>query len=77
MHRQVHGAAQRSLKVRRGRRAGRCDKEISLSAGLATLLAGKPEDFSANLKYARDELTAHAVERFRANTDTARVAQIR
>jgi hypothetical protein len=57
--------------------ARRCDKEIALSAGLATLLVGKPDDFSVNLKYARDELTAHAVERYRANTETARVAQIR
>jgi hypothetical protein len=57
--------------------AKRCDKEISLSAGFATLLVGRPEDFAANLKYARDELTAHAVERYRANTESARVAQIR
>ena len=57
--------------------AKRCDKEIALSAGLASLMVGKPEDFSANLKYARDELTARAVERYRANAETARVAQLR
>lgn len=56
--------------------AKHCDSEISLSAGLAAFLTGKPEEFTNNLKYAREELTAHAVERYRANTGMIQVAQI-
>jgi len=57
--------------------AKRCDREIALSAGLAAFLAGKPEDFSENLKYAREDLTAHAVERYRANAQSGQLAQLR
>jgi hypothetical protein len=57
--------------------AKRCDREISLSAGLAAFLAGNPADFSENLKYAREDLTAHAVERYRANMQSGQLAQLR
>jgi hypothetical protein len=57
--------------------AKRCDREISLSAGLAAFLAGKPGDFAENLKYAREDLTAHAVERYRTNTQSGQLAQLR
>lgn len=50
-----------------GRRiAERCAKEISRSAGLASLIVGRPDDYSKNLKYTRDELTTNAVLRARA-----------
>jgi len=50
-----------------GRRvAKRCAREISRSAGLASWMTGKPEDFAKNLKYAREDLTTGAVVRTRA-----------
>src|ERR1700760_1915395 len=50
-----------------GRRvARRCAKEISRSAGLASWMNGKPEDFAKNLKYTQDDLTTGAVIRSRA-----------
>jgi hypothetical protein len=50
-----------------GRRvARRCSKEISRSAGLASWMSGKPEDFAKNLKYTQEDLTTGAVMRSRA-----------
>jgi hypothetical protein len=46
--------------------AQRCAREISRSAGLASWMVGKPEEFSKNLKYTQDELTTNAVVRLRA-----------
>jgi hypothetical protein len=46
--------------------AKRCSKEISRSAGLASWMVGKPEEFQKNLKYTQDKLTTNAVERSRA-----------
>jgi hypothetical protein len=46
--------------------AQHCAREISRSAGLASWMIGKPEDFSKNLKYMREELTTGAVLRARA-----------
>ncbi len=46
--------------------AKRCAKEISRSAGLASWMVGKPEDFAKMLKYTRDDLTTGTVERSRA-----------
>lgn len=48
--------------------AKRCAKQISRSAGLASWMAGKPEDFAKNLKYAREDLTTNAVLRYRAGS---------
>jgi hypothetical protein len=50
-----------------GRRiAKRCGKEIARSAGLASWMMGKPEDFAKNLKYAQEVLTTNTVLRYRA-----------
>jgi hypothetical protein len=46
--------------------ARRCAKEISRSAGLATWMNGKPQDFAKNLKYAQQDLTTNTVLRYRA-----------
>ncbi len=46
--------------------AQRCAKEISKSAGLASWMVGKPDDYAKNLKYVREELTTNAVLRLRA-----------
>jgi hypothetical protein len=46
--------------------AKRCAHEISRSAGLASWMVGKPEEFSKNLRYTQDELTTNAVLRLRA-----------
>jgi len=46
--------------------AKRCAKEISRSAGLATWMMGKPENFAKNLKYAQQDLTTNTVLRYRA-----------
>ncbi len=48
--------------------AKRCAKEISRSAGLASWMVGKPEEFQKNLKYAREDLTTSAIVRMRAAT---------
>jgi hypothetical protein len=51
-----------------GRRiAKRCATQISRSVGLATWMAGKPQDFAKNLKYAQEDLTTNTVLRHRAN----------
>jgi hypothetical protein len=54
--------------------AKRCAKEITRSAGLATWMAGNPDDFAKNLKYARDDLTTGAVLRVRAAAKRQRTA---
>jgi hypothetical protein len=54
--------------------AKRCAKEISRSAGLATWMAGKPDEFAKNLKYVRDDLTTGAVVRARAAAKRQRTA---
>jgi hypothetical protein len=46
--------------------AAHCAKQISLSAGLASWMSGRPEDFSKNLQYGREDLTTNAVLRHRA-----------
>jgi len=46
--------------------ARRCSREISRSAGLASWMVGRPEEFSKNLRYTQDELTTNAVLRARA-----------
>jgi hypothetical protein len=46
--------------------ARRCAREISRSAGLASWMVGRPEEFSKNLRYTQDELTTNAVLRARA-----------
>lgn len=46
--------------------AKHCAREISRSAGLASWMLGKPEEFSKNLKYTREELTTSSVLRARA-----------
>ncbi len=46
--------------------AARCAKQISLSAGLASWMSGKPGDYSKNLQYGREDLTTNAVLRHRA-----------
>jgi hypothetical protein len=46
--------------------AKHCAKEISRSAGLASWMMGKPEEFAKNLKYAREDLTTSTVLRYRA-----------
>jgi hypothetical protein len=46
--------------------ARRCAKAISRSAGLATWMNGKPQDFAKNLKYAQQDLTTNTVLRYRA-----------
>jgi hypothetical protein len=48
--------------------AKRCSKEISRSAGLASWMVGKPEEFQKNLKYTQEHLTTDAVVRMRAST---------
>jgi hypothetical protein len=48
--------------------AKRCSKEISRSAGLASWMVGKPEEFQKNLKYTQEHLTTDAVVRVRAST---------
>jgi hypothetical protein len=54
--------------------AKRCAKEISRSAGLASWMAGKPEDFAKNLKYTKEDLTTGAVVRMRAAAKRQRLA---
>ena len=50
-----------------GHRVARhCAKEISRSAGLATWMQGKPENFAKNLKYTQQDLTTNTVLRYRA-----------
>lgn len=46
--------------------AKRCAREISRSAGLASWMTGKPEDFAKTLKYTSEELTTGTVQRSRA-----------
>lgn len=46
--------------------AKRCAKEIALSAGLASWMVGKPDEFAKNLKYTKEDLTTGAVVRSRA-----------
>ena len=46
--------------------AKHCAKEIARSAGLASWMMGKPEEFAKNLKYAREDLTTNTVLRYRA-----------
>jgi hypothetical protein len=46
--------------------ARRCSKQISRSAGLASWMVGKPQEFAKNLKYTRDDLTTRTVLRYRA-----------
>jgi hypothetical protein len=46
--------------------ARRCAKEISRSAGLATWMNGKPENFAKNLRYTQQDLTTNTVLRYRA-----------
>jgi len=48
--------------------AQRCAKEISKSAGLASFMVGKPDEYAKNLKYAQEELTTNAVLRLRASS---------
>ena len=48
--------------------AERCAKEISKSAGLASWMIGKPDEYPKYLKYAREELTTNTVLRARAAT---------
>jgi hypothetical protein len=49
-----------------GQRIARhCATQISRSAGLASWMAGKPQDFAKNLKYAQEDLTTNAVLRHR------------
>lgn len=48
--------------------AKRCSREITLSAGLASWMVGKPEEFQKNLKYTQENLTTSAVQRSRAAT---------
>ena len=57
--------------------AKHCNREITRSAGLAAWLAGNPDDFSKNLKYAQEELTTNAVLRFRLAAQNVRLAQDR
>jgi len=45
--------------------ARRCAAVISRSAGLASWMAGRPDDFAKNLKYMREELTTNTVARIR------------
>ncbi len=45
--------------------ARRCAAVISRSAGLASWMAGRPDDFAKNLKYMREELTTQTVVRIR------------
>ncbi len=52
--------------------ARRCAMEISRSAGLASWMVGKPQEFQRNLKYTRDDLTTKAVVRMRAATTRQR-----
>ena len=47
--------------------ARRCAAVISRSAGLASWMAGRPDDFAKNLKYMREELTTNTVARIRAS----------
>ena len=50
-----------------GRRvAKRCAGEISRSAGLATWMTGKPDEFAKNLRYTQQVLTTNTVLRYRA-----------
>jgi hypothetical protein len=48
--------------------AQRCSKEIARSAGLASWMVGKPEEFQKNLRYTQENLTTGAVLRIRAAT---------
>jgi hypothetical protein len=52
--------------------AKHCSREIRRSAGLASYMTGKPEEFQKNLKYAQESLTTNAVVRFRASTTRQR-----
>ncbi len=54
--------------------AKRCAKQISRSAGLASWMVGKPEDFEKNLKYTREDLTTNAVERSRASVRKSKIS---
>ena len=47
--------------------AGHCSKEIRRSAGLASWMVGKPDEFQKTLKYAQESITTNAVVRFRAS----------
>jgi len=46
--------------------AERCAKEISRSAGLASWMVGKPDEYAKDLKYTSEDLTTNAVLRSRA-----------
>jgi len=46
--------------------AKRCAKEISKSAGLASFMVGRPDEYAKNLRYTQEELTTNAVLRARA-----------
>jgi RNA 3'-terminal phosphate cyclase len=46
--------------------AKHCAKQIARSAGLASWMMGKPEEFAKNLKYAQEDLTTNTVRRYRA-----------
>jgi len=48
--------------------AKHCSREIRRSAGLASWMVGKPDEFQQNLKYAQENLTTNAVVRYRAAT---------
>jgi len=66
-----------SAEVIAGQVAEHCAKEISLAAGMSAFLAGKPEDFTKNLKYVQEELTKNAVMRHRTATDATKLVQLR
>lgn len=46
--------------------ARHCSREITRSAGLASWMTGKPEDFAKNLRYVQQDLTTNTVLRHRA-----------
>ena len=52
--------------------AKHCSREIRRSAGLASWMVGKPDEFQQNLKYAQESLTTNAVVRYRAATTRQR-----
>ncbi|MGO9992058.1 MAG: hypothetical protein ACLPTF_06040 [Steroidobacteraceae bacterium] len=54
--------------------AKRCAKEISRSAGLASWMIGKPEEYPKNLKFIQEDLTTSTVVRSRAAAKRQRTA---
>lgn len=51
--------------------AKRCTGEIARSAGLSSLLVGRPEDYAKNRRYLSEDLTTNAVVRMRAAKHSA------